>query len=92
MNGLTTNLHLLLVSASTDPAESARRSCARSGPFPSDTYAFNSQVEFHGLDPQATEVIGMKPRAGEHTLRSEDIERAHRCPWAMNWRWSASVA
>jgi kynureninase len=72
MNGLTTNLHLLLVSFYRPSGKRTKILCEER-PFPSDTYAFNSQVEFHGLDPRK-EVICMKPRAGEHTLRMEDIE------------------
>lgn len=72
MNGLTTNLHLLLVSFYRPGGKRTKILCEER-PFPSDTYAFNSQVEFHGLDPR-TEVVFMKPRAGEHTLDIEDIE------------------
>ena len=71
MNGLTTNLHLLMVSFYRPSGKRTKILCEER-PFPSDTYAFHSQVEFHGLDPKTT-VIGMKPRAGEHTLRTEDI-------------------
>ncbi|MFN3875808.1 MAG: aminotransferase class V-fold PLP-dependent enzyme, partial [Flavobacteriales bacterium] len=39
---------------------------------PSDTYAFASQIAFHGGDPDA-ELIEVQPRAGEHALRTEDI-------------------
>jgi len=42
------------------------------GAFPSDQYAVESQVCFHGLDPQEA-IIEMKPRVGEETLRTEDI-------------------
>ena len=72
MNGLTTNLHLLLVSFYRPQGKRTKILCEER-PFPSDTYAFNSQVEFHGLDPRA-EVVFMKPRDNEHTLRTEDIE------------------
>ncbi len=71
MNGLTTNLHLLLVSFYRPAGKRVRILCEER-PFPSDTYAFHSQVEFHGLDPKDT-VVSMKPRAGEHTPRTEDI-------------------
>jgi kynureninase len=40
--------------------------------FPSDQYAVESQVNFHGMDP-GTSIIEVKPREGEHTLRTEDI-------------------
>ena len=32
-----------------------------------------SQIAFHGLDPRV-DLVEMKPRAGEHTLRTEDIK------------------
>lgn len=72
MNGLTTNLHLLLVSFYRPSGKRTKILCEER-PFPSDTYAFKSQVEFHGLDPN-TEVIFMQPRPGEHVLDMEDIE------------------
>ncbi|KAJ3170521.1 hypothetical protein HK101_011329 [Irineochytrium annulatum] len=44
--------------------------------FPSDTsflkFAVASQVHFHGFDPE-TAIIEVKPRVGEHILRTEDI-------------------
>lgn len=72
MNGLTTNLHLLLVSFYRPSGKRTKILCEER-PFPSDTYAFKSQVEFHGLDPNI-EVIFMQPRPGEHVLDMEDIE------------------
>jgi kynureninase len=42
--------------------------------FPSDSYAVRSQVRFHGLDPEA-HVVRLAPRAGEDTLRTEDVVR-----------------
>jgi len=39
--------------------------------FPSDRYAVVSQLEYHGLD--ARHLIEVAPRAGESTLRTEDI-------------------
>jgi kynureninase len=44
------------------------------GAFPSDQYAVESQVRFHGLDPEKA-IVEIAPRAGEDTLRMEDIER-----------------
>jgi len=71
MNGLTTNLHLLMVSFYRPSGTRVKILCEER-PFPSDTYAFNSQAAFHGLDPKNA-VVSMKPRAGEHTLRTDDI-------------------
>jgi kynureninase len=40
--------------------------------FPSDQYALETQARFHGLNPDDA-IIELKPRAGEYTLRTEDI-------------------
>lgn len=50
MNTLTCNLHLLL-SAFYKPAGKRTKLVAENFPFPSDTHAFVSQVQLHGLDP-----------------------------------------
>lgn len=42
------------------------------GAFPSDQYAIESQVNFHGYDPTEA-IIELFPRDGEFTLRTEDI-------------------
>jgi len=42
------------------------------GAFPSDQYAIESQVNFHGFDPSEA-IIELFPREGEYTLRTEDI-------------------
>jgi kynureninase len=41
--------------------------------FPSDLYAVQSQLRRHGLDP-ANALWTVKPRAGEHCIREEDVE------------------
>jgi len=71
MNQLTSNLHFLLVSFYR-PRGKRVKILTEKRPFPSDTYAFASQIAFHGLDP-ATCLVEVQPRAGEHTLRPEDI-------------------
>ncbi len=71
MNSLTVNLHLLLVSFYR-PTEKRFRIICEAKAFPSDQYAFASQARYHGLDPDEA-VIEIKPRAGEHGLRTEDI-------------------
>jgi kynureninase len=45
------------------------------GAFPSDQYAFETQIKFHGFNPEDA-LIELTPRAGEHTLRTEDIIKA----------------
>lgn len=73
MNGLTVNVHLMMVSFYRPEGKRTRILC-ETRPFPSDTYAMASQIEWHGLDPKE-ELIDMQPRPGEHTLRTEDIEK-----------------
>ena len=71
MNTLTVNLHLLL--ASFYRPAGARTALLMERPaFPSDRYAAESQVRFHGLDP-AHDLIEIEPRDGEQCLRTEDI-------------------
>ncbi|MBL7951983.1 MAG: kynureninase [Flavobacteriales bacterium] len=71
MNQLTSNLHFLLVSFYR-PHGRRVRILTEQRPFPSDTYAFASHIKFHGLDPDAC-LVELQPRAGEYTLRPEDI-------------------
>lgn len=71
MNQLTSNLHFLLVSFYR-PQGKRRKILTETRPFPSDTYAFASQIAFHGGDA-AKDLVEVQPRDGEHTLRTEDI-------------------
>jgi len=71
MNGLTANLHLMMVSFYR-PTKHRYKIITEAGAFPSDQYALETQLKFHSLDPE-TALIELKPRAGEHTLRTEDI-------------------
>ena len=71
MNTLTVNLHLLMVSF-YQPKAKKYKIIMEGGAFPSDQYAIESQVRFHGFDP-ADAIIEVKPREGEYTLRTEDI-------------------
>jgi kynureninase len=71
MNQLTVNLHLLMVTFYRPTKERFKIICEAKA-FPSDQYAFESQVRYHGLDPE-TAIIEVSPREGEHTLRTEDI-------------------
>ncbi len=74
MNGLTGNLHLMMVSFYR-PTKTRYKILIENTPFPSDRYAVDSQARFHGFDP-AEAIIELQPRAGEITLRQEDIENA----------------
>ncbi len=71
MNNLTTNLHLMLVSF-YQPLGKRHKIITEKGAFPSDQYALESQVKYHGYDPAQT-IIEIGPREGECTLRTEDI-------------------
>lgn len=72
MNGLTANIHLLMVSFYRPEGERYKILCEAKA-FPSDQYALESQVKFHGYRPEDA-IIEIEPRDGEHTLREEDIE------------------
>src|SRR5436190_4200525 len=71
MNSLTVNLHLLMVSFYR-PAGERNKVVIEKGAFPSDHYAVESQIRFHGIDPK-TALVEVSPRSGESTLRTEDI-------------------
>lgn len=70
-HSLTTNLHLLMVSFYRPEGKRKKIICEAKA-FPSDQYALESQVKFHGLDPQ-TDLVEVAPRDGEHLIREEDI-------------------
>jgi kynureninase len=72
MNSLTVNLHLLLASFYR-PEGSRYRILIEAGAFPSDRFALESQIRWHGYDP-ATALIELRPRPGEDLLRAEDID------------------
>ena len=71
MNTLTVNLHLLMVSF-YQPKNKRFKIIMEGGAFPSDQYAIESQVKFHGFDPKEA-IIEVFPRPGEEVLRTEDI-------------------
>ena len=72
MNTLTTNLHLLMVSF-YQPTKTKYKIIIESDAFPSDRYAVQTQLEFHGFDANEG-VIEWKPRTGEELLNIEDLE------------------
>ncbi|MEW6470051.1 MAG: kynureninase [Bacteroidota bacterium] len=71
MNQLTSNIHFLFVSFYR-PSPSRYKILCEAKAFPSDQYAIESQVKFHGYDP-GTAIIEVAPRPGEHCIRHEDI-------------------
>jgi kynureninase len=71
MNQLTVNLHLLMISFYRPSNEHYKIICEAKA-FPSDQYALESQVKYHGYDPNDV-IVEVTPRDGEYTLRTEDI-------------------
>lgn len=70
-HSLTTNLHLLMVSFYRPEGKRKKILCEAKA-FPSDQYALESQVKFHGLNPK-TDIVEIAPRNGEHLINEEDI-------------------
>ena len=76
MNGLTANLHLMMVSFYR-PTKTRHKIVIEANAFPSDRYAVESQIRYHGFDPKGSLLI-LEPRKGEPALRTEDIEETIR--------------
>ena len=71
MNTLTTNLHLLMVSF-YQPTRTKFKIVIESDAFPSDRFAVETQLIFHGFDPTES-LIEWSPRAGETLLNIDDL-------------------
>jgi kynureninase len=71
MGQLTANLHLMLVSFYR-PTRQRFKILIETGAFPSDVYAVESHVRYHGFDPQEA-IVFAGPRNGEHTIATDDI-------------------
>ena len=71
MNQLTVNLHLMMVSF-YNPSPQRYKIITEAGAFPSDQYAFESQIKYHGYNTERS-LIELKPSNGEYTLRTDDI-------------------
>jgi len=71
MNSLTANLHFMMVSFYR-PTTKRHKILIEDHAFPSDHYAVESQLKFHGFNPEDSMVL-VKPRYGENTIRTEDI-------------------
>lgn len=74
MNSLTANLHFLMVGFYR-PTTERPAILMEAGAFPSDRYALESQVRFHGFDP-ATDLIEVEPDEEGGTFSMQAIERA----------------
>ena len=71
MNTLTTNLHLLMVSF-YQPTKTKFKIVIESDAFPSDRYAVETQLRFHGFDPKDS-LIEWTPKNGETLLNIDDL-------------------
>lgn len=74
MNSLTANLHFMLVSFYR-PTRERPVLLMEAGAFPSDRYALESQVRFHGFDP-AEALVEVAPDNADGTFSMAAIERA----------------
>ena len=72
MNSLTVNLHLLMVSFYR-PTKTRHKILFEYSPFPSDRYAIESQIKFHGFDPKDS-MIELVPDEGEKTVSLDNIK------------------
>jgi kynureninase len=71
MNSLTVNIHLMLASF-YQPRDRRRKIIMEDYAFSSDSYAIRSHISFRGGNPDE-DVIRLKPREGEESLRTEDV-------------------
>lgn len=90
MNSLTVNLHLMMASFYR-PTSQRHKIVIERGAFPSDQYAVQSQILYHGFDP-ASSLIELTPRENEACLRDEDIEELIERELAQRSRSSCSAA
>ena len=74
MNTLTVNLHLMMLSF-YHPTKERYKIMMEAGAFPSDQYAVETQVKFHGFDPDDT-IIEIAPKEGEKIIKEDDIVAA----------------
>jgi kynureninase len=73
MNSLSVNLHLMMVSFYR-PTRERHAILIEAGAFPSDRYAVESQIRFHGFDP-ATSLIEVAGDEPDGTVSMAALER-----------------
>jgi kynureninase len=71
MNSLTANLHFMMASF-YQPNGIRNKILLEDHAFPSDHYAVESQIKFHGLDPNECMLLA-KPRKHEDIIQTQDI-------------------
>ncbi|KAK6331082.1 Kynureninase (L-kynurenine hydrolase) [Orbilia javanica] len=71
MGTLTSNLHFLMA-AFYRPTDLKYKIIVEEKAFPSDYYAIESQVQWHGLK-SSDAIISVSPQPGQHTLDTHDI-------------------
>ena len=71
MNGLTTNLHLLMMSFYQPQGKRTKIICEYKA-FPSDQYALETHLRARGIEPKEN-LIEVAPREGEELIHHEDI-------------------
>jgi kynureninase len=72
MNSLTVNLHLMMLSFYR-PTPQRHKILMESGAFPSDRYAVESQLKFHGFDPTES-LLELRPARGRVTIDTAEVE------------------
>jgi len=73
MNSLTVNLHLMMVSFYR-PTKTRYKILFDYSPFPSDRYAIESQIKYHGFDPKIS-MIELLPDEGQEIVSDEAIAK-----------------
>lgn len=71
MNSLTANLHFMMVSF-YNPTKERHKILIEEHAFPSDHFAVESQIKYHGFDPSESMIL-LKPDEGEETISKERI-------------------
>ena len=72
MNTLTVNLHLMMVTFYR-PTSKRYKILIEADAFPSDIYAVESQINFHGYNIDDA-LIKLTPRHGDSAIKTDDIE------------------